>query len=122
VPENTLSCGKRRKLYTTNRLVFGIENLLAKKALAEENGHGSNRAGAYARSAIRYAQIFALLLGASLALTTAAVAVPTPTALFSTATIATTSSLSVLSHDGAGIGFTEAQGGLRRSKTGKSSG
>ena len=72
--------------------------------------------GASARSAIRFPLIFALLLGASLALKTATVASPTPTALFSTATIATTSSLSVLSHDVAGIEFMEAQGGLRRPK------
>ena len=57
--------------------------------------------------AIRYALILALVLGAPLVLTTAAVAGPTPTASFRTASTATPSSLSVFSYNVAGMEFAE---------------
>ena len=60
------------------RHILGCQSLLAIDALAEENGHSSNRVGASARSAIRYALPLTLALEASLVLTTAAMANPTP--------------------------------------------
>jgi hypothetical protein len=93
----------------------GVRFRLPKALLGEQNRPSSNRVGAAARPAIRTAWILALVLGAFLVLTEAAVAGPTPTAPFSPAATATPSSLSALGHNVAGMGFAEAQ---RRPKTG----
>ena len=85
---------------------LGVRFRLPKTGSARENRHSSKGVGASARSTIRYALILALVLGASLA--AAAVAGPTLTASFSTASTATPRSLSVLSYNVAGMEFARA--------------
>jgi hypothetical protein len=92
----------------------GVRFCLPKTLWRGENRPSSNRVGASARPAIRYALILALVLGAFLVLTTAAVADPTPTAPFSTAATATPLRISALGHNVAGMESAEAQ---RRPKT-----
>jgi hypothetical protein len=105
--------GERRTDDTATRLVrrvsyLGVRFRLPKALLAEQNRPCSTRVGVSARSAIRTAPILALILGASLVLTTAAVANPTPTESLRTASTATPSSLSALSHNVADMEFAEA--------------
>ena len=90
---------------------LGVRFRLPKTCSARENRHSSKGVGVSARSTVRYALILALVLGASRALATAAVAGPTLTASFSTASTASTAaprSLSVLSYNVAGMEFAKA--------------
>ena len=87
---------------------LGVRIRLPETCSTRENRHSSKRVGVSARSAIRYVLILALVLGASLVLTTAAVAGATPTASVSTALTATPWSLSVLSYNVAGMELAEA--------------
>lgn len=86
---------------------LGVRFRLPKTCSAKENRHSSKGVGVSARSTIRCALILALALGASLALATAAVAGPTLTASFSTASTATPRSLSVLSYNVASMEFAK---------------